>query len=287
MASQPPGADAFHAFELEGWRSIPAQYHKGFGELTVQAVEPLLNAARVRSGTRVLDVASGPGYVAAAAAGRGAQVTGVDFAAPMVAQARARYPGIDFREGDAEALPFSDATFDAVVISFGMLHLGRPEHALAEAWRVLRPGGRVAYTVWAKPEQAVAFDIVLRAVERLGNPDAPLPPGPPFFRFSDAGASIEALSTTGFVEPEVVQVPQWWRLPSEEALFEVMQAATVRTGGLLRAQTPAALGAIRKAICAEASAYRKDGVVELPMPAVLASASKPDAHQGGGASGAP
>jgi SAM-dependent methyltransferase len=276
MASQESAADAFHAFELEGWRSIAAQYHQGFGELTVQAVEPLLEAARVQSGSRVLDVASGPGYAAAAAAARGAQVTGVDFAAPMVAHARARYPGLDFREADAECLPFSDRTFDAVTISFGLLHLARPELALAEGWRVLRPGGRIACTVWAKPEQAVAFGIVLRAVQRCGNPDVPLPPGPPFFRFSDAGASMEALAAAGFMTPEVIQVPQWWRLPSEQALFEFMQRATVRTGGLLRAQSRAALDAIGEAICAEASAYRRNGMVELPMPAVLASASKPE-----------
>ena len=77
------------------------------------------------------------------AAQRGASVTGVDFAPAMVEYARRLHPGLDFREGDANALPFGPATFDAAVASFGLLHFDRPEHALVEMRRVLRPGGRV------------------------------------------------------------------------------------------------------------------------------------------------
>src|SRR5207248_2595421 len=108
----------------------------------------LLDAARVAKGARVLDVACGPGYAAAAAAARGAIATGVDFSSEMVEEARGRFSGIEFLEGDAEQLAFSNSTFDAVVLNFGMLHLARPEQALAEAYRLLRPGGRVAFTVW-------------------------------------------------------------------------------------------------------------------------------------------
>jgi ubiquinone/menaquinone biosynthesis C-methylase UbiE len=257
----------FHEFERAGWEKLPARYHEAFGKLTTQTIGPLLDAVRVQPGTRMLDVASGPGYVAAAALERRASVVGVDFAAAMVAEARRRYPTIQFQEGDAEALPFPDALFDAVTMNFGLLHLGRPERALAEACRVLRPGGRFAFTVWAKPEEARGFGIVLGAIQKHGNLQVDLPAGPPFFRFSDAGESRRALSNAGFEEPQVKTVPQTWRLGSPDALFEIMLGSTVRTGALLRAQTPEALKAIRAEVTAAATK-------ELPMPAVLASATK-------------
>ncbi len=275
MTSPTADPTAFHAFERAGWEAIPGAYQDAFGTLTVQAVEPLLDAARVGRDTRVLDVATGPGYVAGAAARRGASVVGVDFSEGMLGEARRHHPAIDFRTGDAQALPFPDAAFDAVVMSFGLLHLARPDQALGEAHRVLRPGGRVGFTVWARPEEAVAFDIVLRAVERHGRLDVPLPAGPPFFRFSDAEESRRVLRGLGFEAPEVTVVPQVWRLRSVDTLFELMREGTVRTAGLLRAQTPAALEAIRADVRESVRAYQRGGGVELPMPAVLSSAAKP------------
>ena len=161
---------------------------------------------------------------------------------------------------------------DAVVMSFGLLHLARPDQALAEAFRVLRPSGRLAFTVWARPEEAVAFGIVLRAIGRHGRLDVPLPPGPPFFRFSDPDECRRVLLGLGFHSPEVVKVPQVWRLPSLDALFEAMREGTVRTAGLLRAQTPEAQEAIRAEIREAVHPYQRGRSIELPMPAVLASA---------------
>src|SRR4051812_24363420 len=131
----------FHDFEQAGGERAAAFYGDAFGGLTAQTAPALLDAARVARGARVLDVASGPGFIAREAAGRGAEVIGLDFARAMVAEARRRNPAIDFREGDAEALTFDDGSFDAVAMNFGMLHLARPDTAIAEAHRVLRPGG--------------------------------------------------------------------------------------------------------------------------------------------------
>ena len=267
--------DSFRQFEHQGWQGIPQQYHQAFGDLTTQSIVPLLDAAGVEKGTQVIDIATGPGYVAAAAAQRGASVIGVDFSTAMIAEARKRHPDVEFREGDAEQLPLGDGLFDAAVMNFGLLHLGRPDQALVEACRVLRAGGRFAFTVWAKPEDAVGFRIVLGAIANHGDPNVQLPEGPPFFRFSEPEESIRSLVAAGFASPGVITIPQIWRLPFIDSLFEIMKDSTVRTAGLLRTQEPGALARIREEMREELKKYQKPDALELPMPAILASAIKP------------
>ena len=267
--------DSFRQFEHSGWQNIPQQYHQAFGELTAQSIAPLLDAAAVKKGTKILDIATGPGYVAAAAAQRGATVVGVDFSTAMVAEAQRRNPDIEFREGDAEQLPFDNDLFDAAVVNFGILHLSRPDRALTEARRVLCPGGRFGFTVWAKPEEAVGFGIVLSAIAKYGSLSVPLPEGPPFFRFSEPDECVRSLLAAGFQSPKVVKVAQVWRLPSVHSLFEFMKDSTVRTAGLLRAQKPEVLEQIRDAMRDGSKQHQKGEAVELPMPAILASGTKP------------
>ncbi len=267
--------ETFHSFEQSGWQRAAAGYEDAFGGLTSQTIPRLLAAANVSSGTRLLDVASGPGYVAAAAASVGASAVGVDFSSEMVRLAASRYPGIVFQEGDAEALAFPDESFDAVTLNFGVLHLARPDAALAEARRVLVPGGRCALTVWAKPEVSVGFGIVLRAIETHGRMDVPLPEGPPFFRFSDPEEAARSLLAAGFVRPHTEQIPLAWHLESVDGLYDAFIEGAVRTAALLKAQTPEATAAIRRAIVESLGPYRRGTAFELPMAAVLSSAARP------------
>src|SRR5437667_12911799 len=92
---------AFHEFERSGWERASEHYDDAFGALTRQTAGALLDAAQVSSGSDVLDVATGPGLIAAAAAAHGATVVGLDFSSAMIAQANRRHPAIAFREGDA------------------------------------------------------------------------------------------------------------------------------------------------------------------------------------------
>jgi ubiquinone/menaquinone biosynthesis C-methylase UbiE len=267
--------EKFRNFELAGWEEIPNQYHQAFGELTSQAIERLVDAARVRKGTRLLDIACGPGYVSALAAKRGAIVLGVDFSNSMLEQAKRLHPGIDFREGDAQQLPLGGGLFDAAAMNFGILHLAQPEKALSEAYRVLRSQGRFAFSVWCNPKETVGFGIVLRAVEAHGEPRVALPEGPPFFRYSNPEECIAALAAAGFESPVVEKISQTWRLPAGDGLFNSMKDSTVRTAGLLRAQKPTVLEKIREAMRAEVAKYTRRGIVKLPMPALIASGVKP------------
>jgi len=266
---------AFHDFEHEGWQRAAEHYPDAFGALTETAAPALLDAVHAHAGARVLDVACGPGLVSAAAAARGADVTGLDFSSAMIAEARRRHPAIEFRDGDAEALPFDASTFDAVVMNFGLLHLARPDTAIAEAQRVLRPGCRYAFTIWAPPDQAVGFGMVLQAIETFGRMDVGLPEGPPFFRFSDAEETRRTLERAGFRDISIRTLPLTWNLTSADAVFDAVWRSGVRTTAVLRAQAPEALTAIRSTVRRSVEAYARGGRYEVPMPAVLASATRP------------
>ncbi|MGZ8532209.1 MAG: SAM-dependent methyltransferase, partial [Candidatus Binatia bacterium] len=131
------------------------------------------------------------------------------------------------------------------------------------------------FSVWAKPEETIGFGIVLRAVELHGEPRVKLPEGPPFFRYSDPDECMRGLIVAGFESPAVNKVKQLWRLPAGDGLFNAMKDSTVRTAGLLRAQKPAILEKIRDEMRGALAKYTKEEVVELPMPAWVASGVKP------------
>jgi len=241
---------SFQAFEQAGWEDerVVAKYHEHLASVTTQSVEVLLDAAAVRDGSYVLDVATGAGYIAAAAAQRGANAIGIDFSSAQVRMARARYPNIRFDQADAEALPFDPETFDAVVNGFGMCHLSNPDGALREAFRVLKRGGHVAFTVWDTPEHTVGLGAVYAAIRTHGSLEVDLPTGPHFFLFSEAEYSCAALTNAGFVSPSYRQVPQIWRIIDPDQVFEAISEGTVRAAATLRAQSPSAQEAIQTAL---------------------------------------
>jgi SAM-dependent methyltransferase len=116
------------------------------------SAEALVEAADLQAGWKVLDVATGSGNAAIAAARCGCEVTGIDYVPALLARARERAKAegleVDFREADAEALPFADAAFDAAVSVFGVMFAPDQERAAREMLRVVRRGGRVATAAW-------------------------------------------------------------------------------------------------------------------------------------------
>jgi SAM-dependent methyltransferase len=277
VGNPPVDPEAFDAFEAAGWEEKAAAYARFFGVVTGQVVEPLLAAASVGVGTRVLDVATGPGWVAAEAAERGASVVGVDVSRAMIARARSAHPGLDFRWADAHELPFADASFDAVLGNLVVMHLSRPERAMAEFARVLRPGGRLALTAWADPSQHRLAGVFLDAVaEAQATSPADLPPGPDFFRFSDDDAFAAALRHVGLARPAVSSITFGLRFASADELWNGMLGATVRVSALIMCQPEEVRQRIRAAFDRLAGDYRRGDALELPVAVKLATAQKPD-----------
>jgi ubiquinone/menaquinone biosynthesis C-methylase UbiE len=114
--------------------------------------EDLCDAVDIRAGWRVLDVACGSGNAAIAAARRGAEAVGIDYVPALLARGRRRAGaeglGVDLVEGDAEAIPFPDASFDAVLSVFGAMFAPDHARAFSELARVCRPGGRIGLATW-------------------------------------------------------------------------------------------------------------------------------------------
>jgi SAM-dependent methyltransferase len=150
-----------------------------FGRIAVsyeQGAAEFIGRLKLQPGERVLDVACGTGNLSLPAARAGARVTGIDIAPALVAQlarrATAEGLAVDAREGDAEALPFADGSFDTVVTMFGAMFAGHPERAAAELLRVTRAGGRIAMANWV-PDGFIGQ--MLRATVKYVPPPAGVP----------------------------------------------------------------------------------------------------------------
>jgi ubiquinone/menaquinone biosynthesis C-methylase UbiE len=236
---------------------------RGSAAITSQAIAPLLAAARIAPGARVLDVGCGLGRAAAAAANQGASSCGVDKSATQVAAAARRFPTIAFLQADAAELPFSDESFDAVISNFGIPHFRDPDGFLREAFRVLRRGGVIAFTAWIDPTQ-----------EELSEPDGVPQATSEFFRFGEGAHCRIALANAGFKAVAIEAAHVAWRSPATDALLEAVMAGVVRAATLLNAETADAQAMIRDAVRARIEADIHDGAFALVMPAIVVSARK-------------
>lgn len=270
------GGPTFKDLERAGWTKRAAAYDDWFANITRQAIDPLLGALGTGYASKAfLDICTGTGHLAKAAAERGARVEGIDFADAMVSRARANYPMISFRQADAEALPYDDASFDIVACSFGLLHFENADKALAEARRVLRTGGRYGFTVWCGPDRGGEFfDVVFGAVQEHGTFDVDLPPAPPLFRFADPAESDRALRRCGFTDVTFDVLSLTWRPASEADILAMIYKSVVRMPMILERQTQDARERIERAIVEGAAAYRRGDRIEFAYPAAMVTATK-------------
>lgn len=272
----PTGMDAHARFEHRTWAEMHDTYDSHFGRITAQAADALLSAAGVTRGTRLLDVACGTGNISRAATEVGALAIGVDFVDGMLSEARRLHPGIDFRSGDAQALPFEDETFDVVVCNFGVHHFSEPLVALGEAHRVLRSGGRYAFTVWSPPSDVkVNFRQIIReAVDEYADVEDALPPGPSETHFASPENCTRTLEGVGFRDVSTTEIPLVGSWPEPEQVLNTIYNAMARSKKLIDAQSGPAKKNIESVIVERARRFEQSGTVSIPMPAMLTRARK-------------
>jgi SAM-dependent methyltransferase len=192
--------------------------------------EAVLDAAGVGAGTRVLDVGCGTGLTLVLAAARGAIPSGLDVTPELLAIARERLPGADLREGDMEALPFADETFDAVLGVNAFQFAGDPVRALTEAARVLRLGGIVVASLFAAPERSEST-AVHQAMSELSPPEQEEDHAP--YALSAPGGLEEALARAGFQPVAAGEVGCAWRYANMD---DAVRGLLCSAGGALAVQ---------------------------------------------------
>jgi SAM-dependent methyltransferase len=268
--------NAFRDFERARHHRLADTYHEHFVPVSEHAAEPLLDAAKVRAGMRVLDVACGSGVVAGHAARRGAVVTGVDLAPRMLELAAELNPGCTFREASVDAMPFEDGAFDAVVCGFGIGHFPDAPAAVAECARVARAGARCAFAWWDVPERNRMHGVMIAAIDEAKPAPAPdVPAGPPLFRYCDDAEFRGLLESAGLREVSVAPHQFFWRLPDAAALWEACMGCMARTSAVIDAQTPEVRERIRAAFARRAGEYATARGLELPMAFKVCVGRKP------------
>jgi SAM-dependent methyltransferase len=220
MASSPNALAAPHT-----WNLVSSGYAEEIVPHSTWFAEEALRWADVRSGEHVLDVATGPGTLAVAAARRGASVTAIDFAADMLAILRSRAEraglsqAIEARIADAAALPLQDGSFDAAFSMFALNLLPDPHQALCEILRVLRPGARVVIGVSGRGMRTkgllAAIEIIQAALPGAALPDREMP-------FAEPDELRAELERAGFVGVEVREPEHAIDYPSMSALWAAM-----------------------------------------------------------------
>jgi len=247
----------FKEAQKQGWAHfVPVEI------FTTPTAARLIKHAKVAGGQRVLDVACGTGVVAITAARAGAQVSALDLTPELLDRARENAQlanvEIDWREGDAEQLPFDDAVFDVVLSQFGHMFAPRPDVAVKEMLRVLKPGGTIAFSTWP-PELFIGrtFQLVARY--------APPPPAgvapPPLW--GDPNVVRDRL---GNVVREIVFDRDCMLAPAlsprhYRVFFERSAGPVIRLVETLRASDPARLSELRREFETLVGEYLRDNLV--------------------------
>ncbi|GLW74961.1 hypothetical protein Kpho02_72580 [Kitasatospora phosalacinea] len=266
---------AFDEYERRTWAGRAEAFAGSFARLCAYPVPWLLDAAAVGEGTRLLDVGTGTGTAAAAACERGARVTAVDAEPSMVELAGRAAPSAEVLTAILPRLPFEDGAFDAVVGNFVLNHVGRPTDALAELRRVVRPGGRIALTIWADPAPA-GQSLLGRAVEAAGvTRPAQLPPlaaEDDFPRTPDGLTML--LAGAGLREP-ICRTLRWDHRASAEEWWSGPAAGVAFIGQLLLSQPEEARAEVKQHFDSlSRDLLGADGLLHLPHAALLVSASR-------------
>jgi ubiquinone/menaquinone biosynthesis C-methylase UbiE len=213
-----------------GWERWGDWFERNSGGLSPW----MCDAAAVRPGHEVLDLACGAGQLASVAAERvrpGGRVVATDLSPDMVAitQRRASRLGLDnleAREMDAQALTFPDRSFDAATCRFGLMFCPDPVRAASEVRRVLRPGGRFAIVVWDVPAKNPFFTSIGSVLAEFVSAPPPDPTAPGVFRLAPPGELERVLRSAGFadvaVEPRPItltytSLDEYWQIQTDLA----------------------------------------------------------------------
>jgi SAM-dependent methyltransferase len=265
----------FRAESLAGWQLVAPAWERRSDEqweATAPVSRKLLDQLALRSGETVLELAAGvgqTGLLAADAVGPAGRLISSDFSAAMVEAAerlaaRLGVTNAEHRIIDAENIDLADASIDAVVCRWGFMLFADPARALRESRRVLRPGGRLAFAVWAAPDRNPWTAVIGRTLVEQGLLAPPEPGGPGMFSLASTEQIEELCGAAGFESVVVEGVQLRFEFESFEAYWTTMldlgRAISVAVSEL----EPHAREEVRAEVERNAEPYRKNGGYELP-----------------------
>ncbi|MDX1501508.1 MAG: methyltransferase domain-containing protein [Thermoanaerobaculia bacterium] len=236
----------------------------------------VLAAAAVGTGDRVLDVACGTGVLArraAALVGPAGRVAAIDPGPGMLAVAARLEPSVDWRQGVAEALPFDDRSFDAVVSQFGMMFFSDRREAVREMLRVLVPGGRLAVAVWDRLEVSEAYPVEVELLERLAGREAADALRAPF-ALGDREELAELLQAAGATSVAVASSSGTARFPSVRTMVEADLRGWLPVMGVVLEEAVIER-VLREAEVALSEYVTPEGRVAFPAPAHVVTGRRP------------
>jgi SAM-dependent methyltransferase len=268
-------AERLRHFERERHDSLAATYHDFFTPITTLAIQPLLDAVGAGTASSLLDIATGPGSVAAKARDLGVACIGVDLSPGMIALAWVSHPGIDFRVAEVEHLPFADQSFDAVVCNFGLGHFPWPEAAVAECRRTLKVGGRMAFSWWDQPEKQRVQGLFREAIAEIGlAPPPDVPAGHSNLRFSNTAEFRRLLVGAGLGNARVEDHRTTYAIADVDTLWHGGLGSFAVTASAIVQQDAATQAAIRASLERRAAAYRTPAGLLLPIAFKVGSGQK-------------
>lgn len=302
--------DRWKALDAASYDDVAEQFDAFSHRLAYPVAKHLVALAALKAGERALDVGTGTGMIpfeVARVAPATTEIVGADISTGMIEKARRRAtqeglaePRLSFRQMDAEALALPDGSFDVVMSAFALGHMPRPERAVAEMFRVLRPGGRLLITVGSRPP-LVSVDTVTHSVAEVGRRvqalrgrrlssdlldlivDAKLPPDDDVphgsalaTQLNRAGAVAALARAAGFT-----RLGRSWRnfqndVATADEFWEMQRTICTRARKRLLAAPPALIDAVQREFLARCRAtVAQGGRLVFPISAVFVTAVKP------------
>lgn len=277
MAAPAFDPDAYTKDARKSWDEASPRYKDLSARLFGPVTEPFLKLAALKPGWKVLELACGPGTATAAAAhavGPKGFVTATDLSPQMLALGRAlAIPNAEFREADAQALAFPDASFDAVLCQLGLMLFARPEKALAETKRALKPGGVAAFLVQGTAEGMVFTSLLMKIMVKHA-PELKVPGAPTLYSFGGPGVLAKTLSAAGFTAVEDKRLSGTFPFESPEHYWQTMAEGAGRTGAILRTLPQTTQASVKSETLKAAGTFAAPGGIALPYEFVMARGAK-------------
>ena len=223
-------------------------------------------------GDTVLELAAGPGdtgLLAARMVGESGRVIITDFAPGMIAAARRRAEEVgaknaEVRVLDAERMDLETHSVDGILCRWGYMLMTDPAAAFAESRRVLRPGGRVAFSVWTARERNPVLSLASDVLVELGHTPPPDPEAPGAFAMADPGRIRELVVAAGFAEPEIEEVSFRWPFADRNDYWRYLMETSASSSPVLRALPPEARRRVREQLHEAARPFHSGEGYDFP-----------------------